>query len=584
MDIRDEMSRRGADQALRIGRVAAPILIALTALALTISPRASMSLTYDETFYLREGIKTLHGGRLDRDLVKFGVAPLPIALNMVPGVWLAGSDASHDVYATHPGNNRLITLPRLITTCTTLVPLVLLSFGWLLGRRGLTAAILGAGMMATSPSLLTHASIAGTDAAFACFATLAVLAIGLHRQVPTWMHLILAGAAAGLAFSTKYTGALLFPCFLVGRSFDFLHAWRTSDKSLRRRVFRFGTDVLGFLAIGLLTVWACHGFQVDPDRKWRGISLPTFAISFQYQLEHNRLGHPAFYQGARSLSGWWSYYPYTLLVKSTLPELALAAAGLVVGLRGLSGIRRGGLGIDGSRATLLWFVAITGAALIASPICIGHRYTLAMYPMIVLLSVDALAGVARNIRRAHALAGLLLGGQIVTCLFAAPQYLSYFNPLFGGGATAWKRLSDSNLDWGQDLPALKTVLDREGFKTVALDYFGTAAPSDYGINSDPIDGLRRPIEEYDALAVSVTQLQSVYLRPGQKHPTTPDVYRRLRRVAPTFRVGGSIFVYDLRPDRLRHDSLREVVATAVDGIRNPAVQTAVRVDSAPVRR
>lgn len=579
MEIRDEKSCRRWPLASRVARVAAPIIISLTALALTAGPRGSMSLTYDETFYLREGINTLHGGELDRDLVKFGVAPVPIALNIVPGVWLANADASHDVYAPSPGNHRLITFPRLITTCTTLVPLILLAFGWLHGRRGLAAAILGAGMLATSPSLLTHASIAGTDAAFACFATLAVLAIGLHRQVPTWMHLILAGTAAGLAFSTKYTGALLFPCFLVGRSFDFLRGWRTSDKPLPRRTFRYGADILGFLAITLLTAWACHGFQLDPERRWHGIRLPTFAVAFEYQLEHNRMGHPSFYEGVRSLSGWWSYYPYTLLVKSTLPELALAAAGLLVAIRGLGRLRRDGLRVDGPRATLIWFVAITTTALVASPICIGHRYALALYPMLVLLSVDVLAGSARNVRRGRALAGVLLGGQIVTCLLAAPQYLSYFNPLLGGPTTAWKRLSDSNLDWGQDLPALKEILDREDFQTVAIDYFGTASPSDYGIEADPIDGLRRPVADYDALAVSVTQLQSVYLRPGQQRPGRPDVYRRLRRVAPSFRAGGSIFVYDLRQAQL-HD----VVASVVDGIRNPTVQAAVSVDSAPVRR
>lgn len=560
-------------------RLLAPLLIAASAVVLTASPRNSMSITYDETFYLREGIKTLHGGALDGDLARLGVAPLPIALNLAPGVWLAGANADHDVYAPRPGNRRLIAIPRLLTTLTTLVPLVLLAFGWLNSRRGLAAAILGAGMLATSPSLLAHASIAGTDAAFATLATLATLAIGLYLQSPSRFRLVLAGAATGLAFSTKYTGVLLLPCFLIGRSLDLARSRRATSGPLPRHITRFILDVIGFLAIGLLTAWACHGFQIDPNQRWRGVPPPTFISSFEHQMTHNRIGHPSFYHGSRSWSGWWSYYPYAMLVKSTLPELTLAAAGVLVALRGLRSLRRGGLGVDRQRATLLWFIAITAAALIASPICIGHRYALVLYPMIVLLSVDALSGAVRNVGWSRCLGATLLGGQIVTCLFVTPHYLSYFNPLFGGPATAWNRLSDSNIDWGQDLPALRTILDREGYRTVVLDYFGTAAPTDYGIEADAIDAPRRPLDEYDALAVSVTQLQSIYRRPGETRRPTPDVYRILRGHSPTFRAGGSIFVYDLgRPE------IREAFVAAVHEARPSAVQAAAREGSASARR
>jgi hypothetical protein len=267
-----------------------------------------------------------------------------------------------------------------------------------------------------------------------------------------------------------------------------------------------------------------------------------------------------------------------MLVKSTLPELALAAAGVFVALRGLGKPYRGGRRTDSQRSTLLGYVAITTGALITSPICIGHRYALALYPMIVLLSVDALAGAVRSIGWGRLLGTSLLGGQLVTCLFASPHYLAYFNPLFGGPATAWNRLSDSNIDWGQDLPALRTVIEREGYRAVALDYFGTASPTDYGIDAESIGSLRRSPDYYDALAVSVTQLQSIYRRPGDRRRPAPDVYRVLRGLTPSFRAGESIFVYDLRRPRVRAAFL-----AALNEIRPSTAQTA-REDSTPTRR
>ncbi len=90
-------------------------------------------------------------------------------------------------------------------------------------------------------------------------------------------------------------------------------------------------------------------------------------------IDHNRFDHPSFYLGERSRAGWWSYYPFTMLAKSTIPELSLAAGGLVVAAATVR--RRGfsGLAADRERARMLWFGLATAAALVASPICIGHR-------------------------------------------------------------------------------------------------------------------------------------------------------------------------------------------------------------------
>ncbi len=72
-----------------------------------------------------------------------------------------------------------------------------------------------------------------------------------------------------------------------------------------------------------------------------------------------------------------------------------------------------------------------------------------------------------------------------------PHYEAYFNELVGGPANGQRILVDSNLDWGQDLPALKQLLDDRGLDQVYLSYFGTAPPEQYGINYRPLPSFPR---------------------------------------------------------------------------------------------
>ncbi|WP_165249754.1 glycosyltransferase family 39 protein [Paludisphaera soli] len=568
-------------QASRRSRFPAATVPALLALAVVVQTgwsRESSSITYDETFYLGAGVRTLQEGRLDPDLAAHGTAPLPILTNVVPAAWLGGARPRAEAWKGS-GDRESIAGPRLLTTLTTLVPLVVLAFEWLRRRRGLAAATVGAGMLAFSPALLAHASLATSDAAFAFLATLAALAMGRHLAAPSPARLACAAAAVGLAFSAKYTGILLVPCFVIGRLAGLLREVRTAEdaRDLRRKTARAGADAAAFLALAFLVAWACHGFQVDPTRTWLGLPAPAFVRAFEIQLLHDRIGHPAFFLGERSLRGWRAYHPFTMLVKSTLPELALAVVGL--GLAARERFRMDGRA-DRERAMLLLFVVLAGATLVRSPISIGHRYTLALYPPIVVLAVDSLARATAAVPSRRLWGAALIGGQVATSLLAVPDYLAYFNPLAGGPDREWKLLADSNIDWGQDLPALKSVIDREGLRRVALDYFGTASTAEYGIQADPADALARPLDEYDALAISITKLHSVYPREGESRRAIADVYPELRRIAPSFRAGRSIFVYDLR-----RPEARAAFAASIEIIRRPrAAQAAARESSRSIAR
>ncbi|UCF79912.1 MAG: hypothetical protein JSW03_07905 [Candidatus Eiseniibacteriota bacterium] len=89
-----------------------------------------------------------------------------------------------------------------------------------------------------------------------------------------------------------------------------------------------------------------------------------------------------------------------------------------------------------------------------------------------------------NLRRLVPL--VLLVWYCLANLSITPHHLAYFNELAGGPKGGMNWLVDSNLDWGQDLKGLKTYVENERVDHLKLLYFGTAEPSYYGIQFEPL--------------------------------------------------------------------------------------------------
>jgi hypothetical protein len=122
-----------------------------------------------------------------------------------------------------------------------------------------------------------------------------------------------------------------------------------------------------------------------------------------------------------------------------------------------------------------------------------------------------------------------------------PDYLAYFNESASGPAGGYKHLADSNLDWGQDLTALKAYLDAHPQGPVRLSYFGTADPKQYGIQYRPLPSYPfhqdtpPPKRWRGTFAISATHLVGLYLM--------DDYYERFREMEPDAVIGHSIFIY-----------------------------------------
>lgn len=454
---------------------------------------------------------------------------------------------------------------------------------WCFGRFGALVATL---FCALSPTMLAHSALATSDMAMTFFLLAAVSAWWWHAHDGRWRSWAVSALVFGLACVAKYTAVLLLPIFgllLVWR------ALRPAPLVLFGRTYasptgRFAALAMSLAGQGLVAVaviWAFCGFRfsafnpalppgtfivpwsevldisraqaavIQFCREWK--LLPEgFLYGFAYTLKSVE-ARGAFLDGAHSLTGWVSFFPKAFLYKSTPALLLALAAGVLLVL-----MRARGAGWDRLRvhlhrvAPLLVLFAVYWAVSLPSKLNIGHRHILPTYPVLFIFCGVLGWAAARAWRQSRpggaVLAGivtLLIGGQAISAGGIHPHYLAYFSPVVGGPSQGYKRLVDSSLDWGQDLPGLKQWLDRhrQPGERVHLSYFGTGEPDYYGIEAVRLPGIfsfRRVHPWYwpepGIYAISATMLSHVYS--PYRGPWTEgreQRYQALRQLDASFR-------------------------------------------------
>jgi len=147
---------------------------------------------------------------------------------------------------------------------------------------------------------------------------------------------------------------------------------------------------------------------------------------------------------------------------------------------------------------IILFIVFYAVAL-SSNINIGHRHILPILPVIFIFVSKLVNHIQRPLRSLTvplaAIFGLLAGWYLVGTVLIWPDYLAYFNEPSGGPDRGYEHLTDSNIDWGQDLVQLKEFMDEHDIERVHLAYFGMADPHSYGIEYDWIFGFFYQIEE-----------------------------------------------------------------------------------------
>jgi hypothetical protein len=541
------------------------------------------SQTHDEAVHLTAGYSYLatHDFRLNPEhppLLK-ELAALPIYLRYrlpfkpAANLWEQKPEAekwgiSRDfLYHSAVPHDELLTLGRLpgLTLGAALVALV----GWWSYRLwGPMAALLGTALAAFDPNLVTNACLITTDVGSALFIFLTMYLLWEYGNTRSPLLLVGAGVTTGLALASKLTGVLLFGMgglILAGHVLltnSPLFPPSKGDTGPARAV-RLKQAVLIALVVAVLAA-----VTILPTYFFQGWS--TWVYGFGWQMTKGRIGHHAFFLGEYSDQGWYAYFPVAFALKTPFPTLALIVASLLLFRFGTPLPLREAL-------FLLLPVGIFLALMIPAKINIGVRYLMPIYPF---LFVCAARLTTLRFPRPW-LGAVELGGAVlltaVSTLWQAPHELAYFNELFGGPDHGDRYLADTNIDWGQDLKALKEYMDREGLPMVYLSYCGTAPPEEYGIryqeapNFGAVDWPARKVERLpnDAarkvLAVSVTNLQGAYL--GE-----PGPYRYFYERTPVTKIGYSIWIYDLTDDAEGRRHLAEAYRYAAERERTLAAE------------
>ena len=357
--------------------------------------------------------------------------------------------------------------------------LITLALGWLVyvcARRlfGSRAALLAVLLYSLEPTMLAHGRVVQTDVPAAFAYLLFFYALHSFWRGATARRALGVGFALGLALATKFSLVILVPVFAAAVSSVFVVAprrgWRRS-----RIVMQAGVAAL----VALVVVNAVYYFQSPPplagdlayvarhDPEAAGALeacarvlskvVPTPFLLGLYQVAvHNRNGHLASVMGRYGYQGWLLYFPVAFALKTTVPFLLASLAAPAWAARRLY------RGRERRMLLLLGPVALYTALAMSSRINIGVRHIIPVFPFLFILGGALLERMLDSGRRRRVLVAVALVCWVVfEAARAYPHYVPYMNQL------AWRRphwyyLSDSNVEWGDDVRELALYLRARG--------------------------------------------------------------------------------------------------------------------------
>jgi hypothetical protein len=554
-----------------------PLVLAVFAVAFTLLSLGNYrqsSATWDEPIHLTDGYASLEGDyRVDPEhppfLRMWAALPLLATHPVVfdphtidqsgPTAWaLQGVFAyAHDfLYRDNDADHLLYRARFMIVLLGVL--LGTLVFSWAFEWFGLRTAIVALALFLVEPNLAAHSVLVTTDLGVTCFIFGAIYFLWRVTKRLSWGNLTGAAAFTALAAVSKFSAAILAPIaatLLVASVFRL--------RSIRLRSAVLVGAVLTLSAI--VAIWAVYRFRYLPSTSpaWTYAldaeptvrsRVPSMAAMAGWLDAHRLLpnvyvegfvlgqakasARSAFLNGNYSTTGWWYYFPLAFLMKTPVALLFAAALGAMAWLRQW---RRVG---PGHELFVVAPIAIYMAWAMTANINIGLRHILPIYPFIILMGAAGLhTSASRGVRP---LVTSVLVVALVEFATIYPRPLTFFNLLAGGVNHGAEHLVDSNLDWGQDLKALKRWMDERGVSSINMAYFGSADPSYYGIDCIYLPGspLFVPPDRVSApvlpgyVAVSETLLSGVYSDPRQR-----AFYAPFAHLAPIASIGHTINVY-----------------------------------------
>jgi len=548
--VEDQRLRTAPDRRLLVRRMVPVLLLLVYVLECAWFIR-TQSLTYDEPVHIAEGQDAWRRGRFEQYNDHPPLARLLCALPLRNPRWQIDLEQLPEGFRVHHVSPDPISLAWRARWMNVVLGVVLVVFVWGEARKhfSVAAANFSLALYAFTPALIAHFSLATTDGA----ATLMIFATAV--QLGRWLHqsslrnTVLLGFTLGLLLLAKFS---TLPMFLLACVWLFASAIG---------VIRFAPSkwtwlkAVGALGLAFVVLWAGYFFHVSRLTIHDGIltashphwsttmvkrthnrlnlSIPVpageYIAGFRDLMFHNARGQRAYFLGQVSPRGGWKlYYAVTILLKWPLAVLALSFLGLWASAR-----RGRQAGWD--FWILFSFPALYFLLAIFSHFNIGERHVLPLYPFALLLAAAAWQRL-EGVRAWRVALAIVLVLNAVDVLRYAPGYLSYMN-IAVNPRYSYRLLSDSNVDWGQGLIALRKYQDQHPDEAISLAYFGSVDPEVYGIHAHPLEENERV---KGTVVVGATELSGQYL-------SDPAGYRWVLPYGPSEMLNHSMYVF--RVDR-----------------------------------
>lgn len=430
---------------------------------------------------------------------------------------------------------------------------------------GTGAALIALLLVVLDPNLLANSALVTTDIGVSLFFLLGIYTFYRYVKDPSAIRLVLAGIAAGLLLATKHSGILLAPMLAL------LIGWEifTAPKPARTKLALRLTGAFAAIAvIAVLVLWSFYGFRYAA--RPNGLRLSTSLSDYAAPLTHfsrsavltiarlhllpesylmglvdvKRMAefYPTFILGKVYPHGQWWYFPFVILVKTTLGLLALvilAAFAILTGrLRKLREL---------AFVIIPWFVYL--AVAILAGMNIGSRHILPLYALAAILAGAGIVALASQNPRWAWVGAALLFAHIASSLAAFPNFIPYANEAFGGQRNVHKLLSDANVDWGQQLLQVKTWQDAHPNEECWFAYFARPEvdPATYGIHCHAlptIDTFWLGGSDITPPDIHGTILLSAGDQSGCEWPsTTMNPYRNFANLEPAELIDYGVLVY-----------------------------------------
>jgi hypothetical protein len=380
---------------------------------------------------------------------------------------------------------------------------------------GTGGGLLSLALYVLCPEILAHAGFATSDMAVAMAFTLALICIWNVLNRITVRTIFYSSLALALLFVSKFSAFIIIPVYLALifirlRNKEhvecIIFSRRITNDTQAKQLLAYSAVLLVNLIFILFFIWMCYGFKfsilnapgkadevtldkiVEYKLKSSGATgdallaakrmklLPeAYLYGFALVLKGSSARN-SYLNGELSTRGWWYFFIYSFMLKTPLPLLFIFAISLyaLFRLRILSNDKLYML------LPFLVFILIYFLFAISSRMNIGNRHLLPIYPCIFIICGSSYL-LLRSKLPAVILTAFLFTWFAVESYKIRPHYLAYFNQLVGGPENGYKHLSDSSLDWGQDLKELRKWVDNnnQDKENVYLSYFGTAEISHY---------------------------------------------------------------------------------------------------------